>query len=88
MAVEIERNKFNIACLDSLKKLAGKAQALLYQNCDGKLDSSDVYNSALSAYEILDEMKLELYRKAIVYLKAELKSDKKLAKERKEARIK
>jgi len=64
--------------------LAGKAHSILDHNCDGKLDSADIYNSALSAYEIvtsislsdLHEMKLELYRKATVYMKAELKRDK------------
>lgn len=72
--------------------MAGKAHSLLDHNCDGKVDSTDVYNSALSAYDILtsislsdiNEYKLELYRKAIVYMKAELKGDKKITKERQE----
>lgn len=79
MAVDIEQNQCN--CLDTLKKLAGKVHYVLDHNCDGKLDTSDIYNSALCAYENLtgmslsdiNEMKLELYRKAIVYMKAELK---------------
>lgn len=76
--------------------LAGRAHSLLDHNCDGKLDKEDIYNSALSAYEFvtsislsdINEMKLELYRKAIVYMKAELKHDKKIARDLKESQIK
>ena len=99
MAVEIEQNESTCECLNTIKMLAGTAHQLLDHNEDGKVDLSDVYNSALNAYEKvtcitlsdINEMKLELYRKAIIYMKAELKQDEKIQKElqeEKEARIK
>ena len=96
MAADIEPTESNCACFNSIKMMAGKAHTLLDHNCDGKLDLSDLKNSALSAYEILtnisladiNEMKLELYRKAIVYMKDELKNDQLISQELKEDQIK